>query len=61
VQSGGRLGIPIIGNLGVLKRCRELGLIDQAGPLIKGMRANGIRFGEALIVRFLRKLGENGC
>ncbi|MFP4203556.1 MAG: DUF3368 domain-containing protein [Opitutales bacterium] len=49
----------IVGSLGILGRVKFLGMIDKAAPILVQMRANGIRFGDDLVKRFLMEIDES--
>lgn len=50
--------VEVIGSLGILAKAKGLRRIDQVGPLVVGMRANGIHFGDDLVKRFLDAMNE---
>lgn len=51
-------GLSVIGSLGVLAIAKRRRMIPLAEPLVKAMRAAGIRFDDKLVEEFLRELGE---
>jgi len=53
-----KLGVPVIGSLGIFARSRERGLIARIASLIRGMRDNGIYFSNHLVEPFLEELEE---
>jgi len=53
-----RLGIPLVGSLGILLKSKELGLIDWVLPLIEGIQKNGIFLSNSLIENVLKSAGE---
>ena len=55
---GQRLGVRLTGSLALLRKAKEAGLIEGAGPIIQAMTAGGYRFSNALVTRFLRDIGE---
>jgi len=52
------LGLPVTGTIGVLLKAKQQGLISEVGPLISGLRANGIRLSDALVLEALRLAQE---
>ena len=58
-REAARMGIAVVGSLGILALSRERGLVERVGPLVQGMRNNGIFFSNSLIERFLFSLGES--
>jgi uncharacterized protein len=53
-----KIGIQVIGSLGVLAKSKHAGYIDAAKPLLEGMQKQGIYFGRQLIEHFLRDMHE---
>ena len=53
-----RLGIPRIGTLGILRRAKNLGLIDKVKPYIERLEASGIYIHINVIKAVLSDLGE---
>jgi predicted nucleic acid-binding protein len=53
-----RLGLSLTGTMGVLLKAKEAGLIDRLEPLIRKIRAAGIRLGNELVRRVLELAGE---
>ena len=53
-----RIGVSVVGSLGVVARAKSLGLIDAVRPLVEGMLDHGIRFHPDLVSRFLAKEEE---
>lgn len=52
------LNLRFVGSLGILRMAKDKRLIPAVVPIISEMRANGIRFGEDLLRRFLAEIGE---
>ncbi len=48
-----KLGLPLIGTVGVLLLAKENGLIAQVAPLLATLQANGLRFSQNLITKAL--------
>ncbi len=57
-KEGERLGVQIIGSLGILAKSKRIGLIDLASPLIEKIRQNGIFLSNQQVADFLTELGE---
>jgi len=53
-----RFGIRRIGTLGILRRAKNAGLVEQVGPFARQLRANGIYIRQSLINAVLRDVGE---
>ncbi len=53
-----RLGLRIIGTLGLLALAKNSGKIDLVSPWISKLQAGGYRLGDSLIARFLKDMGE---
>jgi predicted nucleic acid-binding protein len=53
-----RLGVPVIGSLGVLIAGKRLGLIESVGSIITQMRENGYYIADALVSEALLRAGE---
>ena len=53
-----RLGLPIVGTLGILPRAKEAGLLASVRPTIDTMIAHGIRIGPALRTKTLLDADE---
>ena len=54
-----RLGLPIIGSVGILARAKIRGIIPQFAPLLDQMIAQGRYISPALRARVLRDVGED--
>jgi len=52
------LGRACVGTLAILARHKNSGTLSEAGPLIEEMRMHGIHYGNALVDRFLKAVGE---
>ncbi len=52
------LGIALIGTLGVVIKCRHLGLIPAARPIVESLSKAGIRLVPALLDAALEEVGE---
>jgi predicted nucleic acid-binding protein len=48
----------VIGTLGVVAGAKRLGVIEQAAPMVAELRGDGFWLSDALVVEFLRGLGE---
>lgn len=55
-----RFGIRRIGTLGILRRAKKAGLLEQVRPLVEQLRENGIYMRQNLVDAVLRDLGEIG-
>jgi len=53
-----RLGLPHIGTLGIMRRAKRAGLIEQVAPLIERLERHGIYVGAKLVDAILRDVGE---
>jgi predicted nucleic acid-binding protein len=53
-----RFGIRRIGTLGILRRAKKAGLLDQVRPLVERLRDNSIYMRQSLIDAVLRDVGE---
>jgi len=53
-----RFGIRRIGTLGILRRAKKAGLVEQVRPLAKQLSENGIYIRQSLIDAVLRDVGE---
>jgi len=53
-----RLDLPRIGTLGIMRKAKHAGLIDQVAPLIERLRQHGIYVGAKLVDAILRDVGE---
>lgn len=54
-----RLGLDVVGTLGVLVRAKRAGLLPAVGPLIAGLRnEHGFHVADAVVVSALREAGE---
>jgi predicted nucleic acid-binding protein len=53
-----RLGIPVIGTLGVLRLAQQCGLVTALAPEFERLQAAGLRIQPALIDTILRAVGE---
>ena len=51
--------LSFFGSLGVLARGKAAGRIAAVAPILREMRAAGIRFGDELTAAFLRQVGES--
>ncbi|NET56144.1 MAG: DUF3368 domain-containing protein [Symploca sp. SIO2E6] len=54
----GRLGIRLVGTLGILRRAKKAGLITEIKVYIEQLRSNGIYIHSSLIEAVLRDVGE---
>lgn len=53
-----RLGLPVIGTLGLLVRARDAGLIDKVRPLAEALLGGGYFLARPLVERTLAAIGE---
>lgn len=53
-----RLDIQRIGTLGILRKAKRAGWLDEIGPLIETLRSNGIYLRQGLVDAVLRDVGE---
>ncbi|WP_295392915.1 DUF3368 domain-containing protein [uncultured Thiodictyon sp.] len=53
-----RFGIRRIGTLGILRRAKNAGLVEQVGPFVKQLRENGIYMRQSLVEAVLSDVGE---
>jgi len=53
-----RLDLPRIGTLGIMRKAKRAGLIDQVAPLIERLQQHGIYVGAKLVDAILRDVGE---
>lgn len=53
-----RLDIPRIGTVGLLRRAKRKGLIDQLRPQLEALQANGVYIRQELIDAVLKDVGE---
>jgi uncharacterized protein len=53
-----RLGVPVIGTLGVLVKAKRRGLVAEVGPLISQLRASGQRLSHGAVAQALAAAGE---
>jgi uncharacterized protein len=53
-----RLGVPVIGTLGVLVRAKRRGLVLTVAPLIERLRASGQRLSHGAVAEALAAAGE---
>lgn len=53
------LGIEVIGTLRILADAKRFGHLDLVRPILVHMQSNGYRFDQALIRRFLERMGES--
>lgn len=53
-----RMGLPLIGVLGVLAQARRSGRIERLAPLLQQLQDNGYRISPALVATALRMVGE---
>ena len=52
------MGLGIIGTLGIVGRAKAMGLIDQAGSVVRRLRETGLYASDELVRRLLREVGE---
>ena len=57
-RSAEKLELRFFGTLGILKLCKDRGLIVSVKPVLDLMIEKGIRFGEPLLIKFLKESGE---
>lgn len=53
-----RLNVKRIGTLGLLRRAKQMGLLEQLRPHLEALQANGIYIRQALIGAVLDEVGE---
>lgn len=53
-----RLGIKIIGTVGILVKAKKLGLIDQLLPILEALKSNGFYLSQSLKTEALILVGE---
>jgi uncharacterized protein len=53
-----RLGVPLLGTVGVLLRAKRAALVPAVAPLLEALDAAGFRLGPAVRVEALRLAGE---
>ena len=53
-----RVGLVITGSVGILLEAKEMGKVDQLGPLIDQLRAEGIRLSDELVDEALKLANE---
>lgn len=53
------LGVPVMGALGVVLRCKRRGVLSHAGPVIADLRKAGLHIDDAVIRDVLRRSGED--
>jgi predicted nucleic acid-binding protein len=53
------LGVPLVGTLGVVARCRTRNLIPSVGAVFTELRAAGLFLEDGLVRSVLRALGED--
>jgi len=49
----------VSGTIAIIIRAKKTGLISKAGPLFSGLRANGFRISDEIIMTALSLVGEN--
>lgn len=54
----GRMGLAIIGTLGVLAGARRAGAVERVRPVVAELRADGFWLADTLVDDFLASLGE---
>jgi predicted nucleic acid-binding protein len=57
-RCAGRLGLPMIGTLGVVVLCRHRGLIPAARPVVEALCDAGLRLKPSLMDEALARVGE---
>jgi predicted nucleic acid-binding protein len=53
-----RLGLSLTGTLGVLLKAKREGLLSEIGPIVRAIRDQGVRLGDALVGEVLVIAGE---
>jgi len=53
-----RLGLVVVGSLGVLALAKKRGLIPEVRPYVSRLRSSGCYLSDELVETFLRRLGE---
>jgi predicted nucleic acid-binding protein len=51
-------GVPVIGSVGIVLRCKRHGLIEKAGPVLRGLMDAGMFLDSQLLQHLLDSLGE---
>ncbi len=54
----GRLGLKVVGIIGILIKAKLDGMVPQVRPLIDGLSAHGFRLKDDLVKDVLKRLGE---
>lgn len=54
----GRLGLKVVGIIGILIKAKLDGMVPQVRPLIDGLSAHGFRLKDDLVKDILKRLGE---
>ena len=57
-QLAGRLGLNVIGTIGLLLRAKKMGVVSRIGPLLDALQHVGFRLGEGVLHDALRLAGE---
>lgn len=50
-----RLGLPVLGTIGILRECRSFGHIEQAYPHLLALRGFGFRISDAVVEMILQE------
>ena len=54
------LAVGVVGTLGLVIRAARLGIVDAAAPIVRDLRAAGLRVDDALVAEVLRRaVGES--
>lgn len=56
-----RMGVPVIGSIGILVAAKARGEVKRVAPLLVDLRASGLWISEAFVNRVLAALGEDGA
>lgn len=54
-----KIGIRVTGSLSILLKAKQLGVIDEVGPVIADWKAAKYHLGDALLAQVLQRAGEN--
>jgi hypothetical protein len=52
------LGLRVAGTLGLLRKAKQVGIVDHVRPIIEKMRAEGVWYSESLVNTVLKSIGE---
>jgi predicted nucleic acid-binding protein len=52
------LGLRVAGTLGLLRKAKQVGIVDRVRPIIEKMRSEGVWYSESLVNTVLKSIGE---